>query len=148
MYDPKKLVEIQQAREEWEQNTLSPTLSNYAERQHEFITTSSEPVERVYTPLDLQNLEFNQDLGMPGEYPYTRGVHATMHRGRLWTMRMFAGFGTAEETNKRFKYLLEKGQTGLSIAYDLPTLMGFDTDSAEALGEFGKCDGRSIVGGP
>ena len=139
MYDPKKLAEIQQAREEWEQNTLSPTLSQFAERQSQFITTSSEPIERIYTPLDLQNLEFERDLGMPGEYPYTRGVHATMHRGRLWTMRMFAGFGTAEETNQRFKYLLEQGQTGLSVAFDLPTLMGYDTDQSEALGEFGKC---------
>ena len=80
-----------------------------------------------------------KDLGFPGEYPYTRGVHATGHRGRLWTMRMFAGFGTAEETNKRFKYLLEQGNMGLSVAFDLATLMGYDTDSPEALGEFGKC---------
>src|SRR5258706_7148127 len=80
-----------------------------------------------------------QDLVSPGEYPYTRGIHATGHRGRLWTMRMFAGFGTAEETNTRYKYLLEQGQTGLSVAFDLATLMGYDTDQPEALGEFGKC---------
>jgi methylmalonyl-CoA mutase N-terminal domain/subunit len=84
-------------------------------------------------------MDYLEDLGLPGEYPYTRGVHPTMHRGRLWTMRMFAGFGTAEETNRRFHYLLDHGQTGLSIAFDLPTLMGYDTDEAEALGEFGKC---------
>ncbi len=139
MYDPKKLSELQHSQKNWEKNTLTPALSSFPERQDEFITTSSEPIERVYTPLDLQNMELERDLGMPGEYPYTRGVHATMHRGRLWTMRMFAGFGTAEETNQRFKYLLDQGQTGLSIAFDLPTLMGFDTDAPEALGEFGKC---------
>lgn len=139
MYDRKKLDELQQAQEKWEEETLSPTLSRFPEREDEFITTSSEPVERVYTPLDVQDLEFSGDLGMPGEYPYTRGVHATMHRGRLWTMRMFAGFGTAKETNQRFKFLLDQGQTGLSVAFDLPTLMGYDTDAPEALGEFGKC---------
>ena len=139
MYDPKKLDKLRQTQKNWEENTLNPTLSHFPERQDEFITTSSEPIGKIYTPLDVQNLEFETDLGMPGEYPYTRGVHATMHRGRLWTMRMFAGFGTAEETNQRFKYLLEQGQTGLSIAFDLPTLMGYDTDAPEALGEFGKC---------
>ena len=139
MYDRKKLGELQQSQENWRKHTLNPTLSNFSERQDEFITTSSEPVERIYTPLDLQQLDFERDLGMPGEYPYTRGVHATMHRGRLWTMRMFAGFGTAEETNQRFKYLLDQGQTGLSIAFDLPTLMGYDPDEPEALGEFGRC---------
>jgi methylmalonyl-CoA mutase N-terminal domain/subunit len=102
------------------------------------MTTSGEPVERLYTPLDVED-EYLEALGFPGEYPFTRGVHATMHRGRLWTMRMFAGFGTAEETNQRFKYLLEQGQTGLSVAFDLPTLYGYDTDAPEAEGEFGKC---------
>jgi len=139
MYDPKKLDELRQTQKNWEDNTLNSTLSYFPERQDEFITTSSEPIGRIYTPLDVQNMDFEADLGMPGEYPYTRGVHATMHRGRLWTMRMFAGFGTAEETNQRFKFLLEQGQTGLSIAFDLPTLMGYDTDAPEALGEFGKC---------
>jgi len=139
MYDPKILSELQQSQKNWEKNTLTPALSRFPERQDEFITTSSEPIESVYTPLDLPNLEFERDLGMPGEYPYTRGVHSTMYRSRLWTMRMFAGFGTAEETNQRFKYLLDQGQTGLSIAFDLPTLMGFDIDAPEALGEFGKC---------
>ncbi|MGD2177454.1 MAG: methylmalonyl-CoA mutase family protein, partial [Anaerolineae bacterium] len=97
-----------------------------------------EPVRRLYTPLDIEG-EYGQELGFPGEYPFTRGTHATMYRGRLWTFRMFAGFGTAEETNQRFKYLLEQGQTGLSVAFDLPTLMGYDTDAPEAEGEFGKC---------
>jgi len=139
MYDHKKLEELLENQKKWEEETLKPTLTRFPERQENFITTSSESIKRVYTPLDVQNLEFETDLGMPGTYPYTRGIHATMHRGRLWTMRMFAGFGTAEETNQRFKYLLEQGQTGLSIAFDLPTLMGYDTDAPEALGEFGKC---------
>ncbi|MFN2233682.1 MAG: methylmalonyl-CoA mutase [Anaerolineales bacterium] len=139
MFDPQKLSELKESKKSWEKNILNPTLTGFAERQDDFITASSEPVERVYTPLEIENLDYERDLGMPGEYPYTRGVHATMHRGRLWTMRMFAGFGTAEETNQRFKYLLGQGQTGLSVAFDLPTLMGYDSDEPEALGEFGKC---------
>jgi methylmalonyl-CoA mutase N-terminal domain/subunit len=139
MDDPNKLEKLRRARQEWEQGCLQNDLTSMPERQDEFITTSSEAVERLYTPLDLSDFDYLDDLGFPGEYPYTRGVHPTMHRGRLWTMRMFAGFGTAEETNARFKYLLEQGQTGLSIAYDLPTLMGHDSDAPEALGEFGKC---------
>jgi len=139
MFDPAKLEELEAARGKWEAATLQPTLSKTPERYDEFITTSSEPVERLYTPLDVPDLDYAQDLGFPGEYPYTRGVHPTMHRGKLWTMRMFAGFGSAEETNARFKYLLSQGQTGLSIAYDLPTLYGYDTDDPEAAGEFGKC---------
>jgi methylmalonyl-CoA mutase N-terminal domain/subunit len=139
MFDPQKLERIHQEKKKWEEGTLNPTLDRFPERQDQFITASSEPIDRLYTPLDVRDLEFERDLGFPGEYPYTRGVHATMHRGRLWTMRMFAGFGTAEETNQRFKYLLGQGQTGLSIAFDMPTLMGYDTDAPEALGEFGKC---------
>jgi methylmalonyl-CoA mutase, N-terminal domain len=139
MYDRQELEKLQQALDQWKKTTLPKSLKGLPERQDRFITTSSEPIERVYTPLDVQDMDYLQDLGMPGEYPYTRGIHPTMHRSRLWTMRMFAGFGTAEETNQRFKYLLEKGQTGLSIAFDLATLMGHDTDAPEALGEFGKC---------
>ena len=139
MYDPQELEHLEQELKRWDEETLAETLSRFPERQDEFITTSSEPIERVYTPLDVKNSNYKIDLGMPGEYPYTRGVHATMHRSRLWTMRMFAGFGTAEETNRRFKYLLDQGQTGLSVAFDLPTLMGYDSDDPEALGEFGKC---------
>jgi methylmalonyl-CoA mutase N-terminal domain/subunit len=139
MFDRQKMDQLKKSLQQWENNTLNPTLQGFPERREEFITTSSEWVDRLYTPLDIQNIDYERDMGFPGEYPYTRGVHATMHRGRLWTMRMFAGFGTAEETNQRFKYLLEQGQTGLSIAFDLPTLMGYDTDSPEALGEFGKC---------
>ena len=139
LYDPKAVEEISKHKKKWEETTLKKSLERLPERQPEFITASSEPVERVYTPEDVADLDYERDLGMPGEYPFTRGIHATMYRGRVWTMRMFAGFGTAEETNQRFKYLLEQGQTGLSVAFDLPTLMGYDTDAPEALGEFGKC---------
>jgi len=139
MYDRQKLEELHLASESWEKNTLQENLDSLPERRQEFITTSSEPIQRVYTPLDVAEMDYLADLGMPGEYPFTRGIHPSMHRGRMWTMRMFAGFGTAEETNQRFKYLLEKGQTGLSIAFDLATLMGYDSDDPEALGEFGKC---------
>ncbi len=139
MYDREQIKALQAALSEWENGTLKATLARRPERQDEFITTSSEPMERFYTPLDVQEMDYLRDLGLPGEYPFTRGIHPTMHRGKLWTMRMFAGFGTAEETNARFKYLLDKGQTGLSIAFDLPTLMGYDTDAPEAIGEFGKC---------
>ena len=139
MYDRAKLEELRQLLERWEETTLAQSMAGHPERKPEFATTSSEPIQRLYTPLDIADLDYQKDLGLPGEYPYTRGIHPTMHRGRLWTMRMFAGFGTAEETNQRFKYLLEQGQTGLSIAFDLATLMGYDTDAPEALGEFGKC---------
>ncbi len=139
MFDHQKLDELKQALEEWEETTLQQSTARQAERKDEFITTSSEPIERLYTPLDIQQMNYLNDLGLPGEYPFTRGIHPTLYRGRLWTMRMFAGFGTAEETNARFKYLLERGQNGLSVAFDLPTLMGYDTDAPEALGEFGVC---------
>jgi methylmalonyl-CoA mutase, N-terminal domain len=139
MYDQEKLEALRQQLEKWEETTLHKSMARLPERRDEFITTSSEPVERVYTPLDVSEMDYERDLGLPGEYPFTRGVHPTMHRSRLWTMRMFAGFGTAEETNQRFKYLLTQGQNGLSIAFDLPTLMGYDTDAPESLGEFGKC---------
>jgi len=139
MYDKQKLDELKDSLEKWEETSLQKTLASMPERRDRFITTSSEPIERLYTPLDVADTDYASDLGLPGEYPYTRGVHPTLHRGKLWTMRMFAGFGTAEETNARFKYLLGHGQTGLSIAFDLATLMGYDTDQPEALGEFGKC---------
>ncbi len=139
MFDPQKLEELRQAVERWEETGLQRAVGRLPERRPRFLTTSSEPVERLYTPLDIADLDYLDDLGLPGEYPFTRGVHPTLYRGRLWTMRMFAGFGTAEETNARFHYLLDQGQTGLSVAFDLPTLMGYDTDAPEALGEFGKC---------
>jgi methylmalonyl-CoA mutase N-terminal domain/subunit len=139
MFDEQKLDELRGARSKWDDTTLRQTTERRAERADEFTTISGEPVERLYTPADLPNFDYLNDLGFPGEYPYTRGIHATGYRGKLWTMRMFAGFGTAEETNQRFKYLLDQGQTGLSIAFDLPTLYGYDADASEALGEFGKC---------
>jgi methylmalonyl-CoA mutase N-terminal domain/subunit len=139
MYDRKKLAELQDSLKNWEATSLKKALGSLPERRDRFITTSSEPIDRLYTPADLADLDYAADLGLPGEYPYTRGVHPTLHRSKLWTMRMFAGFGTAEETNTRFKYLLSQGQTGLSVAFDLATLMGYDTDAPEAEGEFGKC---------
>jgi methylmalonyl-CoA mutase N-terminal domain/subunit len=139
MYDKAKLAELREEAERWEETSLQKTLARFPERRSQFITASSEPINRLYTPLDVADLDYARDLGLPGEYPFTRGVHPTMHRGKLWTMRMFAGFGSAEETNARFKYLLDQGQTGLSVAFDLATLMGYDTDAPEALGEFGKC---------
>ena len=123
----------------WEENTLRPTLEKSPERQSDFTTISGYPIRRLYTPADLPGWDPNRDLGFPGEPPYTRGIHSTMHRGRLWTMRQFAGFGTAEDTNQRFRYLLAQGQTGLSTAFDLPTLMGYDSDHPLSEGEVGKC---------
>src|SRR5436309_3378289 len=113
--------------------------SSLTERKPSFTTNSGRPVRRVYEPSDIAELDYERKVASPGRFPFTRGVHATGYRGRLWTMRMFAGFGSAEETNARFRYLLSQGNTGLSIAFDLPTLYGYDTDAAEAYGEFGKC---------
>ena len=133
------LSKLSEKQQKWEEESLKPALEKRPEMKDEFITTSSKKINRLYNQLDLPDFNYERDLGSPGEYPYTRGVYDTMYRGKLWTMRMFAGFGTAEETNQRFKYLLEKGQTGLSTAFDLPTLMGYDSDAPEAEGEFGKC---------
>ena len=128
------------AREkQWEEKTLGPALEKNPERRARFTTISGHPIRRLYTPADLAGWDPDRDLGLPGEPPYTRGIHATMYRGRLWTMRQFAGFGTAEDTNQRFRYLLAQGQTGLSTAFDLPTLMGYDSDHPLAEGEVGKC---------
>ncbi len=123
----------------WEQNTLAPVLEKNSERQTQFTTISGHPIRRLYTEADLPDWNAATQLGFPGEPPYTRGIHSTMHRGRLWTMRQFAGFGAAEDTNQRFRYLLSQGQTGLSTAFDLPTLMGYDSDHALSEGEVGKC---------
>ncbi|MBM4464214.1 MAG: methylmalonyl-CoA mutase [Chloroflexi bacterium] len=139
MFDKEELAVIKGGCEKWEETTLQKTLNRFPERRDTFITTSGAPIERLYTPLDIADLDYERDLGFPGQYPFTRGVHPTMYRGRLWTMRMFAGFGTAEETNVRYKYLLEHGETGLSVAFDMPTLYGYDTDDPQAEGEFGKC---------
>src|SRR5579863_9075997 len=124
---------------DWEEKTLRPSLAKSPERHPEFTTISGHPIRRLYTEADLPDWNPATQLGLPGEPPYTRGIHATMHRGRLWTMRQFAGFGTADDTNQRFRYLLAQGQTGLSTAFDLPTLMGYDSDHPLAEGEVGKC---------
>ena len=126
-------------RERWEEQTLRPALNKHPERKKSFQSVSLEEVEPLYTPADVDDLDFARDISFPGEFPYTRGIHPTGYRGKLWTMRQFAGFSTPEETNTRFKYLLEQGQTGLSVAYDLPTLMGYDADSPLSEGEVGKC---------
>jgi len=137
MFEPEPPIRAAQAA--WEQQTLWPALQKAPERDDAFMTTSSAPIERLYTPLDLAERSYLHDIAHPGEFPYTRGIHPTGYRGKLWTMRMFAGFGSAEETNARFKYLLAQGQTGLSIAFDMPTLYGRDTDHPLVEGEFGKC---------
>src|SRR5437667_5518212 len=121
------------AQERWEkENAAAPT------RKEPPTTVSSVPIEALYTPEDLRDFDPETDLGFPGQYPFTRGVHASMYRSRLWTMRQFAGFGSAAQTNERFKFLLDKGQTGLSTAFDLPTLMGLDSDDPRSLGEVGR----------
>ncbi len=126
-------------RERWEEKTLQPALNKRPERKQSFQSVSLEEVERLYTPAETEHVDYARDISFPGEFPYTRGIHPTGYRGKLWTMRQFAGFSTPEETNARFKYLLEQGQTGLSVAYDLPTLMGYDADSPLSEGEVGKC---------
>jgi methylmalonyl-CoA mutase N-terminal domain/subunit len=125
--------------ERWERETLEPALKKRPERKARFETVSLDEVKGLYTPADAADVDYERDTAYPGEFPYTRGIHPTGYRGKLWTMRQFAGFGTPEETNERFKYLLEHGQTGLSVAYDLPTLMGYDADSPLSEGEVGKC---------
>jgi len=138
MYDDDDLAAIREAKESWEAETLDPTLDRHGERNERFATVSNREVDRLYTPADVADIDYEEDLGFPGEEPYTRGVYPTMHRGRTWTMRQFAGFGTAEETNERFHYLIDEGQTGLSTAFDMPSLMGLDSDDPMSLGEVGK----------
>jgi methylmalonyl-CoA mutase N-terminal domain/subunit len=122
-----------------ETSVLEPSRARSPERKDVFTTLSGVPVERLYTPSDLADFDYARDLGDPGEFPFTRGIHRTMYRGRVWTMRQFSGFGSPDDTNQRLHYLLKQGQTGLSIAFDLPTLMGYDSDHALAEGEVGKC---------
>ncbi|GGL61370.1 acyl-CoA mutase large subunit family protein [Halocalculus aciditolerans] len=138
MYDEDELAAIRESREAWEAESLDPVLEKHGERKDRFATVSNEEVDRLYTPADVDGVDYEDDLGFPGEHPYTRGVYPTGYRGRTWTMRQFAGFGTAEETNDRFHYLIENGQTGLSTAFDMPTLMGLDSDDPMSLGEVGK----------
>jgi len=136
-FEEKKLYEIRRQKQKWEKETLNKSFDKLPERG-EFRTSSDIPVSQIYTPVDVAELDYLRDLGFPGEYPLTRGVYPTMYRARFWTMRQYAGFGTAEQTNKRFKYLLEHGQTGLSVAFDFPTQVGYDCDHPLALGEVGK----------
>lgn len=131
--------QIEAATKTWEEQTLGPAVEKTPERMPEFTTVSGHPVRRLYTLCDLPDFDYTRELGFPGLHPFTRGVYPTMYRGKIWTMRMFAGYGTAEETNRRFKYLLDQAQTGLSVAFDLPTLMGYDSDHPMSQGEVGKC---------
>ncbi|MGO8947620.1 MAG: methylmalonyl-CoA mutase [Ktedonobacterales bacterium] len=138
LYTPEVVTQAREARLEWEATAVAEATERIPERE-DVTTQSGMPIKRLYTPEDGARLDYQRDLGLPGEYPYTRGVQPTMYRGKPWTMRMFAGFGTAEETNERFKYLLQQGQMGLSVAFDMATLYGYDHDNEMALGEFGKC---------
>ena len=139
MFDPDDLEAIRDGHDRWEEETYGPTVERFGERKEEFTTdTGGQEVDSLYTPADVGALDYEDDLGYPGEPPYTRGVYSTMYRGRMWTMRQYAGMGTAQETNERFNYLMDEGQTGLSMAFDLPTQMGYDSDSAMAEGEVGK----------
>ncbi|MDJ1434028.1 methylmalonyl-CoA mutase family protein [Halostagnicola sp. A-GB9-2] len=137
MYDPDDLETVRNHRKRWEEGALEQSLEG-GERKDRFATVSNHEVDRLYTPEDVADMEYESDLGFPGEPPYTRGPYPTMYRGRTWTMRQFAGFGTAEETNERFRYLIDQGQTGLSVAFDMPTLMGIDSDDPMSEGEVGK----------
>ena len=136
--DYQEINRIEEVKKDWESNSLNKVLKKFSERKKTFVTGSNKEVNRLYDPLDLEKFDYIDDLGYPGEYPYTRGVQPTMYRGRLWTMRQYAGFGDAEESNKRYKYLLKNGQTGLSIAFDLPTQIGYDSAHPMAHGEVGK----------
>jgi len=138
MFKEKKLDAIRDREKVWQKEVLLDFLSKIPERKKEFATSSGIPVGRVYTPLNMEGFDYSTSLGFPGQYPFTRGVYPTMYRARLWTMRQYAGFGTAEETNTRFKYLLDHGQTGLSAAFDLPTQIGYDCDHPLSQGEVGK----------
>ncbi len=137
--EPEVTTAAQEEKLRWEEKTLQPVLDKKPERKARFEGVSLEPVERLYTSADTEGITAREDIGFPGEFPYTRGIHPTGYRGKLWTMRQFAGFSSPEETNRRFKYLMAQGQTGLSVAYDLPALMGLDADSPMSEGEVGKC---------
>lgn len=137
MFEDGKIKEINEEYRKWSEK-IERTLAKRPERKDDFVNTSGIPVKRLYTPLDAPDFDYVEDLGLPGEYPFTRGVQPTMYRGRLWTMRQYAGFATAEDTNRRYRFLLEHGQTGLSVAFDLPTQIGYDSDHPLAQGEVGK----------
>src|SRR5216117_2913530 len=137
MLDPDAIELIRAMQRDWEANELREFLERQPESRPEYRTGSGLPVARVYTPADLAGTGF-EDIGLPGRYPFTRGPYPTMYRGRLWTMRQIAGYGTGSDTNKRFRYLIDQGQTGLSVDFDMPTLMGYDSDDPRSLGEVGR----------
>src|SRR6202795_1212651 len=135
--DPKSLERLEGEIAAWEANEVAAFLKKQAERRQQFFTTGDIPLKRVYTAADVAGIPL-EDIGLPGRYPFTRGPYPTMYRGRHWTMRQIAGFGTGEDTNKRFRYLIEQGQPGLSVDSDMPTLMGYDSDDPRSLGEVGR----------
>jgi methylmalonyl-CoA mutase N-terminal domain/subunit len=137
MFDKEEMAEIREQHEQWTEQTLEPFLDR-GERKDRFATVSNMEVNRIYTPEDIEEIDYTEDMGVPGGPLYTRGPYPTMYRGRTWTMRQFGGFGTAEETNERFHYLIDNGQTGLSTAFDMPSLMGLDSDHRISKGELGK----------
>ena len=138
MVDKDEIEKIKTAGEMWKKEKLQKSLSREKERKEVFTSISGTPIERLYTPLTTAALDYNKQLGYPGQYPFTRGVQPTMYRGRFWTMRQYAGFGSAQESNERYRYLLNQGQTGLSVAFDLPTQAGYDSDHPLSMGEVGK----------
>src|SRR5438309_2125922 len=137
MFDPDRIDSLRRAEAAWDEGVVKQGLQRAPEREAAF-ATSSGPVKRLYTSLDVAESDYERDLGFPGVFPFTRGIQPTMYRGRLWSMRQYAGFGTAEESNERFKYLLAEGQTGLSVAFDLPTQLGYDSDDPMSAGEVGQ----------
>lgn len=139
MFDKKELENIKQKKDGWIKNIYSTHIKKHPERKKKFENLSWNEIKNLYTPDDIAHLDYIKDIGFPGEYPFLRGIHPTKYRGRLWTFRQFSGFGSAEETNQRYKYLLDHGETGLSVAFDYPTLYGYDTDHPMSRGEFGKC---------
>jgi len=139
MFEKEKIRQIKKQRSDWEKNCYSKLIKKNQERKERFKNLSETEIKNLYTPDDIMDVDYLEDIGFPGEFPFLRGVHSTMYRGRLWTMRQYAGFGSADDSNKRYKYLLDQGQTGLSVAFDLPTQMGYDSDHEMCRGEVGKC---------
>jgi len=137
MFREDVLSDLKEEKKKFDEKT-EKLLEKRPERKDVFYSGSGEEVKRVYTPLDIQEMNYNDDIGLPGEYPFTRGAYGSMHRGRLWTMRMYAGFATAEESNRRYKYLVEQGSSGLSVAFDLPTQIGYDSNHELANGKLVK----------
>jgi len=138
MFEKTKIEEVKEATKKWEAEKVEKSIAKFPERKEKFEFTSGIETKRIYTPADIEDIDYGEDLGMPGQYPFTRGVQDTMYRGKFWTMRMYAGFSTAEESNKRYKYLIENGSSGLSVAFDLPTQMGYDSSDEISQGEVGK----------